>query len=126
MKRILVIDDSEANLLLINSIFEDDPEIEVAVESNSTRALKTVRKNNPDLILLDLMMPNIDGFQILGEMKKDSFMGKIPVMIVSARLDSEAKKEAKKFKVNDFIEKPLDLDLIEKKIHQILNIRPVA
>ena len=126
MKRILVIDDSEANLLLINSIFEDDPEIEVAVESNSTRALKTVKKQNPDLILLDLMMPNIDGFQILGEMKKDSFMDKIPVMIVSARLDSDAKREAKKYKVNDFIEKPLDLDLIEKKIYQILDIRPVA
>ncbi len=126
MKRILVIDDSEANLLLINSIFEDDPEIEVALENNSTRALKTVRKQNPDLILLDLMMPNIDGFQILGEMKKDSFLGKIPVMIVSARLDSEAKKEAKKYKVSDYIEKPLDLDLIEKKIYQILNIRPVA
>jgi CheY-like chemotaxis protein len=47
MKRILVIDDSEANLLLINSIFEDDPEIEVALENNSTRALKTVRKQNP-------------------------------------------------------------------------------
>ncbi len=89
MKRILVIDDSEANLLLINSIFEDDPEIEVAVESNSSRAINTARKKNPDLILLDLMMPNIDGFQILGEMKKDSNLGKIPVMIVSARLDSE-------------------------------------
>jgi CheY-like chemotaxis protein len=126
MKRILVIDDSEANLLLINSIFEDDPEIEVALENNSTRALKTVRKQNPDLILLDLMMPNIDGFQILGEMRKDSFLGKIPVMIVSARLDSEAKKEAKKYKVSDYIEKPLDLDLIEKKIYQLLNIRPVA
>jgi CheY-like chemotaxis protein len=96
MKRILVIDDSEANLLLINSIFEDDPEIEVALENNSTRALKTVRKQNPDLILLDLMMPNIDGFQILGEMRKDSFLGKIPVMIVSARLDSEAKKRGQK------------------------------
>ncbi len=126
MKRILVIDDSEANLLLINSIFEDDPEIEVALESNSTRALKTVRKHNPDLILLDLMMPNIDGFQILGEMRKDSFLGKIPVMIVSARLDSEAKREAKKYKVSDYIEKPLDLELIEKKIYQLLNIRPVA
>ncbi|NJO89294.1 MAG: response regulator [Chloroflexia bacterium] len=126
MKRILVIDDSEANLLLINSIFEDDPEIEVALENNSTRALKTVRKQNPDLILLDLMMPNIDGFQILGEMRKDSFLDKIPVMIVSARLDSEAKKEAKKYRVSDYIEKPLDLDLIEKKIYQILNIRPVA
>lgn len=126
MKRILVIDDSEANLLLINSIFEDEPEIEVAVESNSTRALKTVRKNNPDLILLDLMMPNIDGFQILGEMKKDSFFDRIPVMIVSARLDAEAKKEAKKYRISDYIEKPLDLDLIEKKIYEILDIRPVA
>ena len=126
MKRILVIDDSEANLLLINSIFEDDPEIEVTVESNSTRAIKTVRKENPDLILLDLMMPNIDGFQILDEMKKDSFLGKIPVMIVSARLDSDAKKQAKKFSVTDYIEKPLDLDLIEKKIYTMLNIRPVA
>jgi CheY-like chemotaxis protein len=43
-------------------------------------------------------MPNIDGFQILGEMRKDSFLGKIPVMIVSARLDSEAKKRQKSIK----------------------------
>jgi len=120
MKRILVIDDSEANLLLINSIFEDDPDIEVVVESNSSKALNVVRKKYPDLILLDLMMPHIDGFQILDEIKRDTKLGKIPVMIVSARLDQEAKKMAKNYVVNDYIEKPLDLDLIEKKIYEVL------
>ena len=120
MKRILVIDDSEANLLLINSIFEDDPEIEITSESNSSRAISTVKKKNPDLILLDLMMPNIDGFQILDEIKKDSSIDKIPIMIVSARLDQEAKRMAKHYAVSDYIEKPLDLNLIEKKIYQML------
>jgi CheY-like chemotaxis protein len=120
MKRILVIDDSEANLLLINSIFEDDPDIEVVVESNSSKALNVVRKKYPDLILLDLMMPHIDGFQILDEIRRDTTLGKIPVMIVSARLDQEAKKMAKNYVVNDYIEKPLDLDLIEKKIYKVL------
>lgn len=122
MKRILVIDDSEANLLLINSIFEDNPNIEVAVESNSTKALNKVRSENPDLVLLDLMMPNVDGFQILCEMKKDNNLERIPVVIVSARLDAEAKKLAKKYKVNDYIEKPLDLDVIERKINRLLRV----
>lgn len=120
-KKILVIDDSESNLLLINSIFEEDNEIEVIVESNSSKALADIKKTMPDLILLDLMMPHIDGFQLLDKIKGDVEISSIPIIIVSARLDSEAKKITSKYGVVDYIEKPISLDLIEEKIYKIFN-----
>ncbi|MDF1549991.1 MAG: response regulator [Bacteroidales bacterium] len=120
-KKILVIDDSESNLLLINSIFEEDNEIEVIVESNSSKALADIKKTVPDLILLDLMMPHIDGFQLLDKIKGDVEISSIPIIIVSARLDSEAKKITSKYGVVDYIEKPISLDLIEEKIYKIFN-----
>lgn len=120
MKKILVIDDSEANLLLINSVFEGNPNIKVIVESNSSKAIADIKKSMPDLILLDLMMPHIDGFQILDEIKSDAEISKIPVIIVSARLDGEAKLLTSNYGVVDFIEKPISLELIESKINKML------
>jgi len=121
MKKILVIDDSEANLLLINSVFEDNPNIKVIVESNSSKAVGDIKKSMPDLILLDLMMPHIDGFQILDQIKSDQEINRIPIIIVSARLDGEAKLRTSSYGVIDFIEKPISLDLIESKINKVLN-----
>ena len=82
--KILVIDDSETNLYLIKSIFRDQKNISVFSESESSHALKVVKQIRPDIILLDLMMPEIDGFELLKQLKSNINFRNIPVVIISA------------------------------------------
>jgi len=90
MYKLLVIDDSETNTLLIKSLFEDESdEITVYIETNSKNAVDTVVEVMPSLILLDLMMPGIDGEEILRELKKMDSVKDIPVVVISAKQEAE-------------------------------------
>lgn len=108
-KKLLVVDDSESNTLLIKSLFEDKGNYNVEVISKSTMALDHLKKNKPDLVLLDLMMPQVDGFHILSEMKNDDYLKDIPVIIVSAWDSSENIKKAKDLGASDYVSKPIGL-----------------
>ena len=122
MKRILVIDDSEVNLFLINSIFENEPDIQIHILSKSDKALSVLREGNFDLIILDLMMPHIDGFQLLAEIKSDVELKGIPVIVVSARQDKEAEQEVRKYGIEEYIRKPINLKSIENKIRSVIQV----
>jgi CheY-like chemotaxis protein len=121
MKKILIIDDSEVNLFLISSIFETNNEIEVILESNSKRALQSIIKTMPDLIVLDLMMPYIDGFQLLEQVRTDPVLSDIPVMVISARHDKEAIDQVTAYGIVDYVKKPINLEDIKTRIQNILN-----
>lgn len=120
MKKIFIIDDSEASLYLLQSVFMDDSGIKVEIENNSAKAISEIKKGNPDVILLDLMMPHIDGFKILEQLKSDDKTKKIPVLVISARHDEEAHSLAKTYGVFDYIQKPLNLHEIRKKVFEAL------
>jgi len=124
MKKIFVIDDSEVSLFLIKAIFEDEPDINIAIESNSRKALSFIREGNPDLLVLDLMMPHIDGIQILQEIRSDSRIGKIPILIISASHDAEIIKKAIELGIQGYIRKPIEMKEVEEKIRNILTTKP--
>jgi len=119
MKKVLIIDDSETSLYLIKSVFENDREIDVDIENNSTHALSSIKNKKPDLILLDLMMPHVDGFQILLQLKADVDFSKIPIIVLSARQDKEAINMAFEYGAVDYIQKPIKINEIKTKIRRI-------
>ncbi|MBN1118987.1 MAG: response regulator [Bacteroidales bacterium] len=118
--KILIIDDSEVNLYLIQTIFLDDPSITIEIESNSLNALTKIREGKPDIIILDLMMPQVDGFQLLSQVREEEELKNIPVMVISARHDEEAKQRISQLGILDYIKKPIDLQEIENKIRGAL------
>lgn len=118
---ILVVDDSEVSLYLIKSIFEDDPDIHVEMEINSKNALNRIIESQPDLVILDLMMPLVDGYQLLQQIKADANLNHIPIMVVSARHDANSIKEAQKYNICNYIKKPIDISSIEENIRNILD-----
>jgi two-component system, OmpR family, alkaline phosphatase synthesis response regulator PhoP len=124
MKRILVVDDSEVNAYLISSLYKFNKAVEVILELESSKAIETIRNKKPDLIFLDLIMPNVDGFQILREIKNLPDLSDIPIIVVSARHDDWAIQEANKYNIIEYMKKPLDLSFIEKRIVQILDLNP--
>ncbi len=119
-RRILVVDDSETSLFLVQSIFEDNSAIDYILESDSQKALQTLYDNSIDLIVLDLMMPALDGFEFLSRIKKDEQTQNVPVIALTALQDSESEKRAMELGANDYLRKPIDIDELEQKINLYL------
>jgi putative two-component system response regulator len=115
MIKVLAVDDEEFNLDLIELAFMDMPDIKLIKAINGEEALKILPNEEIDVILLDLRMPVMDGFETLDNIKKDAIFSKIPVIIVTA--NSEEKNRALALGANDFLAKPVDT--IELKLRTL-------
>ncbi len=116
---ILVVDDSTTNIVLLESIFEDKGYI-INTALNVPDAVLSMSKNLPDLILLDLLMPKISGFEFLEQLRKDDKLKNIPVIVISALTDDESIGRIRNHEIVEFVSKPVDianlLTLVEKTL----------
>ena len=113
--RILIVDDEPFNVdVLLQELEELDYELITA--SNGKEALDKIKGQQPDLILLDLMMPVLDGFAVLSEIKGDNDLRDIPVIIVSAASDSKSIVKGIKQGADDYITKPIDAESLKSKL----------
>ena len=119
-KRLLVIDDSESNTLLIRSLFEEKGNYKVDIIRQSSKAEDYFKNHHPDIILLDLMMPHVDGFQILTMVRSDQRLKNIPVIVVSAWNDAENIRRSNELGANDYISKPINLEDLFERVEQFL------
>jgi DNA-binding response OmpR family regulator len=118
--KILVVDDSNTNVVLLEVVLEKEG-FEVATAMSAKEAFKSMEKEKPDLILLDILMPQTNGFEFLESIKKQPAYANIPVIMVSAVGNEDNKKTAKKLGAKDFFEKPIDISSIVRKINSLLN-----
>ena len=113
--KILIVDDEPFNVdVLLQELEELDYELITA--SNGKEALDQIKSQQLDLILLDLMMPVLDGFAVLKEIKDDDALRDIPVIIVSAASDSKSIVKGIKQGADDYITKPIDADHLKDKL----------
>ncbi|HAF28065.1 MAG TPA: hypothetical protein DCG75_03360 [Bacteroidales bacterium] len=117
---ILIVDDSETNLVLLEAILEDSGNNVIKTYS-AKEALLALTNNIPDLILLDLLMPNENGFDLLKRLKSNGLYKTIPVIIVTAFANQENKILAKSLGAQDIIEKPIDITEFLSKVTNLLN-----
>ncbi|MDP2645584.1 MAG: response regulator [Desulfobacterales bacterium] len=89
MKKILVIEDEETCWKIINFFLTNTGQYEVKIESDGKRALAAVREFKPDLILLDIVMPDTDGIEISNQLKTDNNFQEIPVVLMTAIVTQE-------------------------------------
>ncbi|MFW6095539.1 MAG: response regulator [Bacteroidota bacterium] len=124
MKKILVVDDSETNLVLLKAILEDEG-FEVVLANSSKEAFYLTQKNDISLILLDLLMPEMDGFSFLQSFNEESTEEAygIPIVVVTAYANDENTRKAKELGAKDIIEKPIDIPHFLHKIGQVLDIK---
>lgn len=119
-KKILIIDDEADLCKMVKKNLELSGKFEVAISENGNRGLVLASSFNPDLILLDIMMPNMNGFQVLEKLKSDSKTTGIPVMMLSAKEDDKSKVRAAQLCDEDYITKPITSLDLENKIEEIL------
>lgn len=117
--KILIVDDSETNLVLLEAILEDDG-FEVITAFSARDAEEILKNDIPDIILLDLLMPNENGFDFLRKLKAGSEYNQIPVIIVTAFANDENKFIAKDLGAEDMIEKPIDIPVFLEKVNRAI------
>ncbi|MBI9068802.1 MAG: response regulator [Salinivirgaceae bacterium] len=116
---ILLVDDSSTNNLLLESALKDLNFIVTSAVSGE-EALSILNKKAIDLVLLDIMMPGMSGYDVLELMIKDDKLDKIPVILVTARNKLEEEKKAQELGAADYFEKPLILDKLISRIKELI------
>ncbi|MFB0509273.1 MAG: response regulator transcription factor [bacterium] len=119
-KRILIVDDEKDILLLVQKILESAG-YDVVTAGDGAEALEKARKVSPDLIVLDLMLPGIDGYQVCGILKYDRMYMKIPILILSARTQIKDYELAMKVGASGYLTKPFEPESLLAKIKELLN-----
>jgi PAS domain S-box-containing protein len=118
---ILVVDDQEANIALISEMLRGAGYTRVATTMNPQEVCALHRKNGYDLILLDLQMPVMDGFQVMEGLKTNEADPYLPVLVITAQPGH--KLRALQMGAKDFISKPFDLVEAKTRIHNMLEVR---
>ncbi len=121
VKKIMIVDDNPDIILSIKSGLEvvaGDYEI-IGAESGE-KCLELLETETPDLILLDIMMPEMSGWETFDKLKGNASWGKIPVVFLTARTDRIA-KNAGGFLGDDYIEKPFEIAELKRRIDEITN-----
>jgi CheY-like chemotaxis protein len=118
MKRILVVDDNALNLELTCQVLEDD--YDVLTAENGEEALAEIEKGKPDLVLMDLSMPVLDGWEATRRIRSNADTEKMPVIALSAHAIPAEIDKAMAAGCNAFVTKPVDEDELLEKIQELL------
>jgi len=105
---ILIVDDTPRNIQLLGNILSKEG-YRIAVATSGNKALESVAREKPDLILLDIMMPDMDGFQVCERLKADEATAGIPIIFLSAKTSTEDKLHGFKLGAADYITKPFEV-----------------
>lgn len=116
--RILIVDDIVDNLFLLQTVLEAEG-YEVEVADNGRLAVAKVKAVPPDLILLDVMMPGMNGYEVTQQIRQNQELPYIPILLVTAHEQSNA-IEGFKVGANDFIRKPIDFDELLARVKAFL------
>jgi putative two-component system response regulator len=133
--KILIVDDEPANVALLEDMLGEQGYTHLKSTTDSRRVLELCDEFDPDLILLDLFMPHLDGFTVLESLRADRSEVYLPIIVLTADVNEDTKRRALHCGATDFLNKPLDhievllriRNLLEtRRIHQLLDNRRAA
>lgn len=118
--KILVVDDDPLNIRNAVRILKDDYKVSYATSGQA--AIEQVEKDIPDLILLDIHMPNMNGFEVISSLKSNELYSEIPVIFLTADTDQETEVQGLKAGALDFIAKPFKDDIVKQRVRHLLEL----
>lgn len=133
--RILIVDDEPANVALLEDMLSDQSYVQVKSTTDSREVVELCSEFDPDLILLDLFMPHMDGFAVLEALSGNRTEVFLPIIVLTADVNEQTKLRALNLGATDFLNKPLDhievllriRNMLEtRRIHQLLENRRAA
>lgn len=118
---VLIVDDAEENIDVLVETLSNDYELMVAMDGLS--ALDIVKESPPDIILLDVMMPGINGYEVCERLKKDKNTADIPIIFLTAMTDIESKTKGFKVGAVDYITKPFEILEVKARVNMHLTLQ---
>lgn len=119
--KILIVDDQESNIQLLQSVLSTANYTSISSTMDPYKVYELHRQNRYDLILLDLKMPGMDGFQVLEVLKEIEADGYLSVLVITANPD--CKLRALQSGAKDFVSKPFDMAEVLARVHNLLEVR---
>jgi excisionase family DNA binding protein len=121
-RRILIVDDDQAVVDLISDVLANDSRFETRVVNNGFGAGMMAKEYHPDLIILDVMLPDINGQEVCELIRQDPTMADTKIICISGMIEEEKIEELKKSGADDFLNKPLDIDELVRRVCRLLDI----
>jgi len=119
LKKILIVDDEKINIMSL--AYSLRPDYDIIVATDGVTAIEVAQKHIPDLILLDIIMPEMNGFDVIVKLKETEITKNIPVIFVTGIRKPEDEKKGYSLGAVDYIVKPYDAGVIRKKIESCIN-----
>lgn len=120
LPHILIVDDSPINLEILTAALINDYEVEAM--SSGKLALAVAQQTLPDIILLDVSMPDMDGFEICKRLKANQITANLPVIFITSLDSQEAEAQGLALGAMDYITKPFQIDVVRARVHNILEL----
>ncbi len=122
---VLVVDDTPDNIAVLMSVLKDDYRVKAALDGETALGI-TTSSEKPDIILLDIMMPNMDGYEVCKRLKSDPTTTKIPVIFVTSKSEVEDEERGFELGAIDYITKPISPPLVKARVKTHLSLHNQA
>lgn len=123
LSKIMIVDDESYNIQVFQKHLELAGYRYFVAVSDSTQAISMIQRERPDLILLDIMMPSVDGLEILEQLRSTSEHRHLPVLVLTASTDPGTKQRALELGISDYLNKPVDYEDLRLRVHNALLLK---
>ncbi|MBW1885382.1 MAG: EAL domain-containing protein [Deltaproteobacteria bacterium] len=120
---IMIVDDDSTTVEVLEAFLEGEGYTELVTLTDSRRAVETLSAQGADVLLLDLQMPNVDGFEVLQQIRNDEKLRQLPVIMLSAATDAGTKLKALELGATDFLSKPVDPSELALRLRNTLGAK---
>ena len=125
-RKVLLVDDDAELVELIHKVLEEDGRFEVRIASNGFDAGMMVKEYRPDLIVLDVMLPDINGKEVCHRVRADSSLEDVRILCISGMVEEDKIQELRLSGADHFLHKPFDIDVLIDRMCAQLDIEPVS
>ena len=122
---VLLVDDEKVSLKILSDLLKD--EVDIALAKNGNQALDKIAQVKPDLILMDVLMPGIDGFEVIAKIRADTVTEAIPVIFITGLNSAGQEEKGLTLGAQDYIHKPFNPEVVKARVAtQLKIIEPVS
>ena len=125
-RKVLVVDDDLDLVELIVSVLEDDGRFEIRVANNGFEAGMMVKEYRPDLIVLDVMLPDINGKEVCIRVRNDGTLENVRIICISGTVEHDKIKELREAGADDFLQKPFETNVLIARMCRLLEVESIA
>ncbi len=121
--KVMIVDDESVNIEIVKAYLEEEGFVNFIATTQSTRAIDMVRDQKPDIVLLDIKMPEVSGLEILAMMRQNQELTMIPTIVLTAANDPQIKLQALRLGASDFLAKPVDPSELMLRLENVLAVK---